>query len=336
MARPRSTTPSLSALCRPLPLLALGLLLLNDHWLKGSGLLSGAITGKLSDVAGLFLLPILLSAAGCAALELWRGPCSHRLARRLSAVAAVAPALAFTALQMWPAFNQALEGVWGVNVMDPSDLYALPMVGLAWWWFQRWHGRATREPTADAPVRVMVAAVAVLACVATPAPRQPRHFPMWQVDNAPREFSCARIAPVVSKSGKTGAGLTLVVRGLGPGTCRVQVESATMSFVAPQGISPATSPATSPTVAPAVPMTGEHATEVADGQLTRLYLPFVFDNNELWNRQVHRGQFALELVVNGRAQPAWQLPASQARAGYHHNLWERNSPTSPAPASIAQ
>jgi hypothetical protein len=42
---------------------ALFVLTLNDHALKGSGLLPGVITGKLSDFAGLIVAPVLLCAA---------------------------------------------------------------------------------------------------------------------------------------------------------------------------------------------------------------------------------------------------------------------------------
>ena len=41
---------------------ALALLALNDHMLKGSGLLPGALTGKLSDVAGMVAAPVLAAA----------------------------------------------------------------------------------------------------------------------------------------------------------------------------------------------------------------------------------------------------------------------------------
>ena len=40
---------------------ALLLLLINDHVLKGAGLLPGWVTGKLSDLAGLFVAPALLA-----------------------------------------------------------------------------------------------------------------------------------------------------------------------------------------------------------------------------------------------------------------------------------
>lgn len=50
---------SLRALCHPSTLLSIGLLLLNDHVLKAQ--IPSAFTGKLSDFAGLFFFPFLLS-----------------------------------------------------------------------------------------------------------------------------------------------------------------------------------------------------------------------------------------------------------------------------------
>src|SRR5688572_14818396 len=46
----------------PWPLAAVILLAVNDHVLKGSGLLPNWLTGKLSDFAGLFLFPLLVTA----------------------------------------------------------------------------------------------------------------------------------------------------------------------------------------------------------------------------------------------------------------------------------
>lgn len=47
----------------PWPLLAMALLGVNDHLLKGSGWLPGWVTGKLSDFAGLFFFPLFVTAA---------------------------------------------------------------------------------------------------------------------------------------------------------------------------------------------------------------------------------------------------------------------------------
>lgn len=49
------------ALLGPVPLAAIALLVLNDHALKGWA--PGALTGKLSDLAGMVFFPLLLAAA---------------------------------------------------------------------------------------------------------------------------------------------------------------------------------------------------------------------------------------------------------------------------------
>lgn len=51
-------------LLHPAPLVAVIVLAVNDHLLKGSGLVPGWLTGKLSDVAGYFFFPLLLTALG--------------------------------------------------------------------------------------------------------------------------------------------------------------------------------------------------------------------------------------------------------------------------------
>src|SRR5688500_18032602 len=53
------TGASRSALANPAFLAALAVLLINDHVLKGAGLLPGWVTGKLSDLAGLIVAPVL-------------------------------------------------------------------------------------------------------------------------------------------------------------------------------------------------------------------------------------------------------------------------------------
>jgi hypothetical protein len=58
------TLHPLRAVLHPLWCLALVGLLVNDHVLKGAGLLPSVVTGKLSDFAGYFLFPALLAVVG--------------------------------------------------------------------------------------------------------------------------------------------------------------------------------------------------------------------------------------------------------------------------------
>ncbi len=139
-----------SALARPLPLLAVALLVVNDHWAKRAH--PGWLTGKLSDAAGLVFFPILLAALAEGALGAFG---ARPRGRRALAAACVATALAFalaktTALgneayrvglgwAQWP-FRAVAAAARGrpappprpvVLVRDPTDLVALPFVALA-------------------------------------------------------------------------------------------------------------------------------------------------------------------------------------------------------------
>ena len=61
MAEPGRQHVPADGLLYPVPLVALVLLVANDHWLKAA--FPGFVTGKLSDVAGLVLAPPVLQAA---------------------------------------------------------------------------------------------------------------------------------------------------------------------------------------------------------------------------------------------------------------------------------
>jgi len=143
-------------------LIAFAVLVLNDHWLKGSGLLPGALTGKLSDFAGLFVAPVLLS--GCSALFGWRG-----VRARVTWFAFLS--VGFCAIKLNATAAGALEAVLGACGgpsrfwSDPTDLLALVVLPLAW--------RAARalEPTLDPKRRRVSHQLAIglgaLGCIAT-------------------------------------------------------------------------------------------------------------------------------------------------------------------------
>src|SRR5260370_41744040 len=78
------------------PLGALGLWIVNDHLLKGAGYLPAALTGKLSDGAGLFCFPVLLVAGA----RLATGKTDPAAARRLMVGAACLTATVFSALKL--------------------------------------------------------------------------------------------------------------------------------------------------------------------------------------------------------------------------------------------
>jgi len=150
MQERRAPAPG-SMLLDPLFLLALFLLALNDHVLKSAA--PGVITGKLSDVAGLAVAPVLAVSLG----ELFGASSTDQQSRiRQLAFWALATALGFSAIELWEpaarAYSHLLGAVqslprvlvawsardtlvWAVarHVADPADLLTLPFcaAGLA-------------------------------------------------------------------------------------------------------------------------------------------------------------------------------------------------------------
>jgi hypothetical protein len=130
---------------------ALIVLVLNDHWLKAAW--PGLVTGKLSDVAGLMLTPLVLQAVweiGQWIAGRWRGPSSRALLMAILATGA-----GFTAIKVSAPVNAVWEGLLGVaqwvvatpaalltgspagpvsvaSLADPTDLLALPVLAVSW------------------------------------------------------------------------------------------------------------------------------------------------------------------------------------------------------------
>ncbi|MBP2329448.1 hypothetical protein JOF56_009833 [Kibdelosporangium banguiense] len=149
----------------PLTVGATAVLLLNDHVLKQAW--PGVVTGKLSDVAGLVMAP--------PALGLLFG---LLLAHRIGAAAAVLlTGVGFSLVKLTPAGAEVASAAWSVVngpsviLADPSDLFALPALGLAWW---AWCQVAVAPPLPDSlafRLRVILAVpFTVLAITATSAP----------------------------------------------------------------------------------------------------------------------------------------------------------------------
>lgn len=129
-------------------ILAIALLVLNDHVLKAR--FGTWWTGKLSDVAGLAVFPLLT----CAALELAGG---RPVGRRGVVIAAALTGVGFAAIKLWGpagelyrvglaaaqwpfralaalAHGDALPAVGRVQLTaDPTDLLALPALAVSIW-----------------------------------------------------------------------------------------------------------------------------------------------------------------------------------------------------------
>jgi len=148
----------------PRVVLAVGVLIVNDHLLKGAW--PGLVTGKLSDLAGLIIAPLLV-LAGARALADGIGRRGLPL-RSAAVVATILTAIAFAAvktllpaadayrifmgLARWPIDALVASASGGglppirpvVLVMDPTDLLVLPAVLVGAWLAIRVPGR--REP----------------------------------------------------------------------------------------------------------------------------------------------------------------------------------------------
>lgn len=109
-------------MCHPATLVAVLVLLVNDHVAKH--LWPGFVTGKLSDVAGLVVAPALLACV---------------LPRRADLAAVVLTGIGFTLVKTTQVGAELASEAWtwvaGPSrvLADPTDLLALPALGLALW-----------------------------------------------------------------------------------------------------------------------------------------------------------------------------------------------------------
>src|SRR4051812_39291442 len=89
-----------SDLVHPIPLAAVVLLIFNDHLWKGGGVIPGWITGKISDFAGLFFFPVLLTVLVEAA---WRRRGAAASRRRIAWTSVLLTGVVFAAIKSVPA-----------------------------------------------------------------------------------------------------------------------------------------------------------------------------------------------------------------------------------------
>ncbi|MFE3449697.1 hypothetical protein ACFXJ8_12255 [Nonomuraea sp. NPDC059194] len=139
-------------LCHPVTVVAVIVLLVNDHVLKQTW--PGFLTGKLSDVAGLVVAPPLLALL---------------LRRRADLAAVLLTGAVFAVVKCTETGAEVASQVWTLAagpsrvLADPTDLLALPALALAWW---------VREHADTVPTRTRIAfaiPLAVLAVTATSA-----------------------------------------------------------------------------------------------------------------------------------------------------------------------
>lgn len=157
----RPLTPG-RAYLHPLPLLATVVLVANDYFLKGHWI--SPVTGKLSDITGLFILPLVL--IGVFEVVLFSLGRSWAVGTRGLAISVAAVGIVFSAVKVSPSiassYGDWVSALWhpfyvvGSHipvlratgspniriVSDWSDLMALPMLLLTWY-----HGRRLTRNT---------------------------------------------------------------------------------------------------------------------------------------------------------------------------------------------
>lgn len=310
-----------SELCRPLALVAVGVLLLNDHVLKGAGVLPGVVTGKLSDVAGLFFFPVLLMTCvrlGWRMLDGWVGAGRAFPFARVSWSAALVTALGFSSVKLLGGVNQWVASWWGVMVMDATDLFCLPACALSAMWMislhekvpqcrafgdtdERWRSEPCATPR---PVQLAAAVLAGFASFATsPAPTiDVRNFPAWQpVAGHELNADGVHLDMWVAKSGKTGVGVLIEFHNRSPVRRRVEVVRAHFHLVgneadrAAQVVDVQHLPA---------------ALALAPDASEQAYFAFLFENEQAWNEGRRRGYFLFEIRVDEQETIQWKVDAA--------------------------
>nr|WP_062336485.1 hypothetical protein [Herbidospora sakaeratensis] len=136
----------------PLTVLALVVLVVNDHLLKHTW--PGVVTGKLSDVAGLILLPAVLDLV------------LRRPALSIAVTGVGFTLVKATATGAWLA-SEAWSLAWGPSVIlaDPTDLLTLPALYVAW--------HASRHPVPVGRTVVMLLTPAAVLAITATSPEQP-------------------------------------------------------------------------------------------------------------------------------------------------------------------
>lgn len=305
-----------------MPLAAVCLLVINDHWLKGAGILPGPITGKLSDVAGLFFFPILLFVL---LRGVWQLGTHRRFPRRVGGwAAAVATAAGFALIKTSAGVNEWVESWWGHFVMDPTDLLCLPICLLS----VAWLGAHAQGHNGRRPARIAQFAAVLLAAgatMATPPPPQ-RNFPHWQLQ-APSEQTIGGLELQAwdAKSGKTGLGVMIRAQNHGDAPRTFDVRSARLELFRDD---PA---AVVQRVAAAPPQ----PVVVGAGKADTVYLPFVFDNEAAWNQHIRQGRLVLQVRVDDKAPVTWTIPAAHILEEWfipYRRATERSKPTHPTEA----
>src|SRR5688572_29967388 len=161
------TDPTLRAVTSRWSALALVLLVANDHVFKEA--IPGLLTGKLSDLAGLFVFPLLL-------LTIWLPVIDVSGRRALAALPFAITGLVFACLKVDAAISRSIvdsiNRVTGMSVgivADPTDLVALSSIAAAYVYWRHQLTRPVATETSTRPSRGRLAAVLLVGALATVA-----------------------------------------------------------------------------------------------------------------------------------------------------------------------
>jgi hypothetical protein len=158
-------TPA-AALGHPLFAIALVVLVVNDHVLKGADALPAIVTGKLSDIAGAIVAPVVL--AWLTGTRTWRG----------WALAHLAVGAVLIATELAPSFAAAIDALtpWPARLWpDPTDIAAIVPACLLSLLVLGPRRNARHTPSRAATLTVGL--FALVACAATSRSTPPPRYP---------------------------------------------------------------------------------------------------------------------------------------------------------------
>ena len=283
-------------LYHPATLVAILVVAINDHLLKGAGLLPGWATGKVSDVAGLFFFPIFLAVSLAFFLSLL-APRRRWTPRALVDTACLLTVLVFATINLSEVANAWAAALWGGFTLDPTDLLCLPMVLVARRFaLRRWStpGPLPARPGLRAP-EALALFLAALVSVATSAPTHmaTSGFPFWSVVDHQRE--CRQditITPWIARSSKEGFGLVLRFDSHRELAREIHVDRATAHLQ--ESLTELHGSIPSVEALPVEPVTVHNPHHHA-----AVYIPFAFDNQGAWNQGLRRATIYIDLVIDG-------------------------------------
>jgi hypothetical protein len=152
-----------------------------------------------------------------------------------------------------------------------------------------------------------VVACAVASMATSPMFPSPRNYPAWELNKrqAMLRVEGVRLKAWISKSGKTGAGVTVRVYNCEEQARRLGIKRAVLKV---EGAGERVAAARLP-----------GPVEVKPGGAAHLYLPFSFDNERLWNQRQRSAHLRLELELDDKRH-SWVIRAAHELRGYHRAL----------------